>query len=292
MTPIRIGVVSLALAAAAGACGRNTAPAGSVSFAPEIVRLWYPQSVAARIDWRPARELDRLHGRPVVFVHLLDQAAGRLTVLRTFDHALPKAWVAGQPQAYEIDLYQSSLSEPLAPGRYVLSLGLYDDSWGYRWPLETGGRDVARREYRVATVEVVGPDPSAPKFSFSDGWKPAEAVPTKQVLAHRCFERPSTLLVEEIRAGGSLRLLWAISESPGAAVTLATTCEPGRREILGPGKAWVSIRVAADLTGGRCEVRLEPDLPAASAPPALPAAGCLEVLAWRPNTAASAGVRP
>jgi hypothetical protein len=173
-----------------------------------------------------------------------------------------------------------------------LSLGLYDDSWGYRWPLETGGPAVGRREYRVATVEVSGPDPSAPKFSFSENWKPAEAVPTRQVLAHRCLERPATLLVEEIRAGGSLRLQWTVPESPGAAVALATSCEPGRRETLGPGKAWVSVRVPAGLTGRRCEVRLEPDLPPPGSAPALPASVCLEVLAWRPDTAAPTGVRP
>jgi hypothetical protein len=281
--PIRLGLASLALAAAAGACRGSGGPVGSVSFEPARVRLGYPQSVAASLQWRPARELDRRHGTPVVFVHLLHQTAEGSKVLRTFDHALPKPWVAGQPQGYEIDLYQSSLSEPLAPGRYVLSLGLYDDSWGYRWLLETSDPAVARREYRVAEVEVLGPDPSAPRFSFSDGWKPAEALPTKQVLAHRCFERPAELRVEEIRAGGSLRLRWSVAGSPGASVKLETTCEAGRREILGPGQAWMNVRVPADLAGGRCEIRLEPG--AATA-------GCLEVLAWRPDAPASAGARP
>ena len=284
------GPAALAFAALLAGCREGSTPAASLSFTPAAVRLAYPQSAAVKLSWRPARELDRLHGKPLVFVHLLDRAEGTSTVLRTFDHALPQAWAAGKPQDYELDLYQSALAEPLPPGRYVLSLGLYDDSWGYRWPLQTGGPEAARREYRVATVEVSGADPSAPKFSFSAGWRETEAVPTRQVLAHRCLSGPASLLIGEIRAAGTLRLLWTIPGQPR--IAFASTCEEGRRETLAIGQTWVSVRVPADMAGGRCELRVEPEQPPAGAAMAPAPAACLEVLAWRPDARAATGDKP
>lgn len=281
----RFGIVFLA--AGLAACRGGSDPVGSVSLDPNIVLLGYPQSVAVRFRWRPVRELDRRHGSPVVFVHLLDRTGQTSTLLRTFDHALPSLWTPGQPQNDEVDVYQSALADPLPPGRYVLSLGLYDDSWGYRWPLETGP-EVARREYSAASVEVSGPDPSAPKFSFSGGWQPIEAVATRQVLAHRCLAGPATLSVEEIRAPGILRLQWTIPE----ALALATTCETGRDEKLGGGRPWVGIRLPASAGGGRCEVRLDPGVLSANVPAGRATASCLEVLSWRPDQAPSAGSRP
>jgi hypothetical protein len=233
------------------------------------------------------RALDRLHGSPVVFVHLLDRTGQRSTLVRTFDHALPSPWTAGQPQDDEIDVYQSALADPLPPGRYVLSLGLYDDSWGYRWRLETGP-EVARREYSAASVEVSGPDPSAPKFSFSGGWQPIEAVPTRQVLAHRCLAAPATLSVDEIRAPGVLRLQWTIPSG----LALATTCEAGKEEKLGAGRQWIGIRLPFGAGGGRCEVRLDPGALPANVPAGPAIATCLEVLSWRPDQPSATGLKP
>lgn len=281
----RFGLV--VLAAGLAACRGGSDPVGSVSLDPNIVRLGYPQSIAVKFRWRPVRALDRIHGSPVVFVHLLDRTGQSSILLRTYDHALPSPWTPGQPQDDEIDVYQSALADPLPSGRYVLSLGLYDDSWGYRWPLTTGP-EVARREYSAASVEVSGPDPSAPKFSFSGLWQPIEAVSTRQVLAHRCFAGPATLSVEEIRAAGVLRLQWTVPFG----LALATTCETGRDEKLGPGRPWVGIRLPASAAGGRCEVRLDPGAPPANAPAGPATATCLEVLSWRPDPAPAAGSKP
>jgi hypothetical protein len=275
------------LAAGLAACRGGSDPVGSVSLDTNVVRLGYPQSVAVRFRWRPVRALDRLHGSPVVFVHLLDRTAKTSTLLRTFDHALPSPWTAGQPQDDEVDVYQSALADPLPPGRYVLSLGLYDDSWGYRWPLTTGP-EVASREYSAASVEVTGPDPSAPKFSFSGGWQPIEAVSTRQVLAHRCLAEPATLSISEIRAPGVVRLQWTIPSG----LALATTCETGRDERLGVGRPWVGIRLPSSAGGSRCEVRLDPGAPSANVSGGRASATCLEVLSWRPDQATAAGSRP
>jgi hypothetical protein len=281
---MRFRFVIVVLAAVLVTCRGGSDPVGSVSLDPNIVRLGYPQSVAVRFRWRPVRALDRLHGSPVVFVHLLDRTGRASTLMRTYDHALPSPWTAGRPQDDEIDVYQSALADPLPPGRYVLSLGLYDDSWGYRWPLETGP-EVARREYSAASVEVSGPDPFAPKFSFAGDWQPIEAVPTRQVLAHRCLAGPATLSVGEIRAPGILRLQWTIPSG----LALATTCETGRDEKLGPGRPWVGIRLPASAGGGRCEIRLDPGAPPANVPAGRAAATCLEVLSWRPDQASATG---
>jgi len=281
----RLGVFFLSVGLAA--CRARSDPAGSVSLEPNIVRLGYPQSAAVRFHWQPRRALDRLHGSPVAFVHLLDRTGKTSVLLRTFDHALPAAWTAGQPLEEEIDVYQSALADPLPPGRYVLSLGLYDDSWGYRWQLEAGP-EVANREYSAAQVEVSGPDPTAPKFSFAGGWRPIEAVATRQVLAHRCLTGPATLSVEEIRAPGILRLQWT---NPSG-LTLATSCEAGRDGKLAVGRPWVGIRLPARDGGGRCEVRVDPGAPPENVPAGSAVATCLEVLSWRPDLAPGAASKP
>jgi hypothetical protein len=266
----------------AAGCRDRGGPAGAISFDPAVVSLGYPQHVVARIAWRPARALDRIHGKPLVFLHLLRQDKNGKSVVRTFDHPLPDPWLAGRPQAYDVDLFQSALAEPLPPGPHVLSLGLYDDSWGYRWPLQAGGLDVGRREYQVATVDVTGPDPSAPRFSYSGEWMEPEAVPTRQVLARRCLRGPATLSVEDIHAGGTLRMLWTVADARGPATGLTASCDAGWSRTLGAGKTWVSAPIPADAADGRCQLRIDAD-PNEAWPGQ--AAACLDVLAWRRDAA-------
>ena len=265
-------------AAAAAACSRGSSPVGGLLFEPGQVRLTYPGSAAAKLSWTPTRDLDRRHGEAVVFVHVLDRAGGRSKVLRTFDHPLPAPWIPGRPQSYELDLYQSALSDPLPPGRYDLAVGLYDDSWGYRWPLDTHGAEAERREYRVGALDVTGPDPSAPRFVFDGPWRPLEAVSTKQVQARRCLAGPARLAVEGIHAAGTVRLQWSISEAPGSALMVTTTCGAGATERPTKRRPWIGVSVAADAPGGRCEISCEPSPP--KSPTGEPTA-CLEVLAWR-----------
>ena len=66
----------------------------------------------------------------------------------------------GRPLSYERMLCPSTFNPPLKPGTYRLSVGLYDVSWGYRWPLETGGvTEVDRREYLMGTITVTEKKP-------------------------------------------------------------------------------------------------------------------------------------
>ena len=262
-------------------CGSADTPAGSVKAQPAALRLDYPQDAALKLDWQPSRLLDRQHGRPVVFMHLLTVGERRNVVWRTFDHPLPKAWNVGQPQADEIDLFQSALAEPIPPGRYVLSVGLYDEAEGYRWPL-TAGREVARREYEIATVVVGGPDPVAPKFEFSGGWLPIEKLPNKQVLARRSFSGPASVAVEA-GVAGTVRLL--VTQPPRGGppqVRVTSSCSPGWSETVGAtSQRWIGVEVSG---GSRCTIGLEPQTQSGGGTfPSLAAPSSLDVLAWRPR---------
>jgi hypothetical protein len=104
-----------------------------------------------RFDFRPAEPLDRLHGRPTVFVHVLD---GRQHVVGDFDHPLPLPWAPGTPQEYELPICPSAAEHRIPPGTYRVTAGLYDDSWGYRWILLAEAGNARRREYLVATLTV------------------------------------------------------------------------------------------------------------------------------------------
>jgi hypothetical protein len=252
----------------------SSAPAGRVTASSGTFKLLYPQSVPITVNWEPARPLDRRHGRVVAFVHLVRIEERRNEVFRTFDHPLPKAWIPGESQTDEIDLYQSALAPPLAPGRYVLSIGLYDESWGYRWPLATGP-EIAKREYRLADVEVGGPDPTAPQLEFSGGWQPVETLQNKQVLARRPFVGTSRLSFES-RAAGSLRMLVSLPQTGGPdSVLVAPSCAPDAGQTVAAGRSrWVLVDVAA----GPCQIDFQPSPPGA---PGSSAAASLDVLSWR-----------
>jgi hypothetical protein len=265
-------------AAVAARCGGggSSEPAGRVTTPLSTVKLLYPQSVPITVIWEPARPLDRRHGRVVAFVHLVRTGERRNEVFRTFDHALPKAWIPGEAQTDEIDLYQSALAEPLPPGRYVLSIGLYDESWGYRWPLSTGP-EIAKREYRLADVEVGGADPTAPKLDFSGGWQPVETLQNKQVLSRRTFMGRSRVTFES-QAAGSVRMLVSLPQTGGPdSVRIAPSCSPGAGQTVAAGKTrWVFV----DVPVGPCQIDFEPSPPEG---PRSPVAASLDVLSWRPR---------
>jgi hypothetical protein len=152
--PILMAGPLVALLAALPGCRGDTRPAARLRVSPESVRLGPGACATIDFEWSPLRELDRLHGRPEVFVHLLDRPVRPFQVLQTFDHPLPFPWRPGRPQRDVVTLCQSALPQPLPAGTYFLTAGLVDDSWGYRWPLEVDGGLAARREYRIGTVEL------------------------------------------------------------------------------------------------------------------------------------------
>lgn len=268
----------LALTAARCGDGRSSEPVGGVEARPSSVKLLHPQSVPLLITWTPRRPLDPRHGRVIAFVHLVVPGEKKNEVFRTFDHVLPKRWVAGETQTEEIDLYQSALAEPLPPGRYVLSIGLYDQSFGNRWPLK-GGPEVAKREYRVADVEVGGQDPSAPQLTFSGAWEPLETVPSRQVLARRPFFGTVSLSVES-RAAGTVRFQVTVPPKDGPAeVRVISDCLTSGGEVVPSGRSrWMGV----DIAPGRCSITFEAS-PAGAAGTSASAPASLDVVSWRPR---------
>jgi hypothetical protein len=260
-----------ALAAAglitAAACGKS--PAARLSVEPRALRMDPGRSVPLRVEWRPEAALDVPAGRVYVFAHLLD---GRGAVARTFDHPLPQGWRPGETVAYDLDVYESILADPLAPGSYTMTMGLYDIEMGYRWPLRVEGEEGKNREYRVATVEAAAPGAPNPRFQFSGDWSSPEPYADKQTIMLRWLLGAGEIRIRDIPAPGTARLRIRVERDPG--VTLRSTCEPDRAVPLPKGSHWISVEAA-----GECEIHVAPE---AAAGMTLPLAR-LEVVAWRPR---------
>jgi hypothetical protein len=145
---------------------------------------------------------------------------------------------------------------------------------------------VARREYQVATVEVTGPDPSAPKFDFAGAWQPIETMATKQVLARRCFTASASIAVEAA-AAGTVRLLVTVPPHGPSEMRVTSSCAPKASETVVEGsQRWIGVDVGSAFAKAsadtRCEISFEPTPPSVTMPPSKPVPACLEVLAWRP----------
>jgi hypothetical protein len=249
-------------------------PAGRLEVQPTEIRLGHGESRSLRLSFHPARALDQVRGTATVFVHLLHPVE---KVVRTFDHRLPAPWEPGVAQAYEIDLHQSALAEPLPAGNYRLGVGIYDDGSGYRWPLETAGQEVERREYAVATVEVPEP-PGEPRFTFAGGWDPVEPTANKQIVARRCVSGPATLRLSPPGEDGEVRVRLLLDDPPpGAPASLAFRiegdCGPATVGLTEPGHHELKFPLAAAAAARGCTLRFLPPVPARRA--------CLEVVTWR-----------
>jgi hypothetical protein len=273
---LRAGLLSLLVASGFG-CGSKPGPVARVRLRPERFSLAYGLDLPLRFEWQPTRPLDRLHGKPRVFVHLLEKPG---KVLRTFDHALPEEWSPGRPLSYEIDLYQSALGAALPAGTYQLSFGLYDDSWGQRWALETGGPEVGRREYRGATVVVANGKGAAPRMELLGGWETTVPGTDQQILARRWLKGPGAIRVSGIEGTGSVRLLLNVPEDFPKEIEVSNGCQPAKTERLGPGYHWLSLGARA----GDCEFRFEEAPSGGPVSDGSRRALCLEVLAWRPDS--------
>ena len=268
----------LILGAAAG-CREKAEPVAALSVEPKDVNLPAGRAAGWKLTWNPKAPLDNVQGKPRVFVHLL--ASGR-NLVRTFDHPLPKEWTPFEAQSYEIDFYQSAIAEPLPPGAYEVTAGLYDVVSGERWALQTEGDEVGRREYRVATL-VVPPEPGGtPDFAFGGDWL-AEPGGSKQVIERRCARGEGTIAVRGVASAGTLLIGASVpklaSGSWGGAVAVTATCAPDRAELNGPEIQWARIPVAPSTADPACEVRFTPVPPAAGG---RERSVCLEILAWRP----------
>jgi hypothetical protein len=272
------------VACALGAgCARSSEPAGKLSVEPKEVRLGYPLSIALSLSWEPARALDKLGGHPLVFIHLLDREERPRTLLRTYDYPLAKAWRPGQALHDVIDVYQSALADPLPPGHYLLTAGLYDSGGGERWPLVWGAAPIGKMEYRIASVEVTTPDPSGPKFDLTGEWLPAESMASKQVTVRRCLAGPATVGVTPGGASGSVRMLLNDPPQGPAEIRITSACMPGGMESVSSGLKWFDFPIGQIRRDtGRCEITLVPVEPSPPRPSAQRVNACLDVLSWRP----------
>jgi hypothetical protein len=283
------------LLVSAARCHRPPPVAGRLEAQPRSMSLPYPWLANLRLTWTPAAESAEGGGtpaEPLVFLHLLD---AKREVLRTFDHPFPEHWSAGTPVTYDVKVYQSALAPPLDPGRYRLSIGLYDRG-GKRWTLEGLGKPIGRQEYLAAEVEVP-PQPAGPRFAFSAAWLPVEAGGDRQVVARRWLsEQAGEIQVNAIPGPGTLWLAFRIPPGDGTAEKLVFhdpasnapaavvrgTCGAVETAISGPGPHEVEMPVDGPGPDGSCRISLLPNFHLVAADRPQPRSVALENAAWVP----------
>ena len=287
-TFLLLPIAALALACLAG-CAKKT-PVGKVEIEPRLVTLPFSQVRTVHVTWTPSAPLG--DEQPTVFVHLLD---GKRKVLRTFDHPFPGRWREGEPVANDLRLYQSALAEPLPPGKYRVTLGLYGKD-GRRWPLDGLGEPVGRDEYDAFQVEVPNQNPS-PRFAFAPTWMDLEAGGDRQVLARRwLLNRAAFRLVDQREAGA----VWMVLQIPpntlsdykmvldeGATtptVLIRGNCGGTETSVTGPGLHEVEVNVDAPPPNDFCHFILSANYALQPLLPTLKArSASLENVAWIPG---------
>jgi hypothetical protein len=285
----------------AAGCQRKIPTAGSLEVQPRTITLPYPQLAILHLTWTPAAGASAPDTpvEPLVFLHLLG-AKGQ--VLRTFDHPFPQRWLAGTPLAYDLKLYQSALAPPLDPGKYRLSVGLYDPT-GKRWALEGLGEPIGRQEYAAAEVEVP-PAPAGPRLEFSQAWRPLEAGSDKQVVARRWLsEKPGEIRVVAIPGPGTIwlsfrippgdapseRLVYHDSSTNTPAAVVRSSCGAVETGISGPGPHDVEVPIEGPGAEGVCRISLIPNFHMIATALPAPQSVSLENAAWVPAKPDSGG---
>jgi hypothetical protein len=261
--------LALLLPLCVASCGQEATPVARLEVTPKKVRLPYPELHTIHLAWQPSMPLEGSTGTPTVFVHLLDEDR---KVVRTFDHPYPGRWREGQPVAYDLELYQSTLAPPLPGGRYSLTLGLAGEG-KQRWAIDGLGEPVARMEYLAAEVEVpaaVKNKKSGPRFTFSEQWLPPEPGADRQLIARRWLSGPGGMRVAGLRQPGSIWLVLRIPEPQVAgnlkvndggvpSVRIEGSCGDYEASISGPGIHKVEMPVADPPKNGQCRLALTPN---------------------------------
>src|SRR5436309_10705202 len=226
-------------------------PVAQVEVDPRLVQLPFSQVQTVHLTWTPSGSIG--DEKPTVFVHLLD---AKQKVERTFDHPFPQRWREGAPVGYDLKLYQSAMAQPLTPGKYQVTLGLYGKK-GTRWPLSGLGDAVGRDEYKAFEVQVPNSDPH-PRFAFAPTWMDVEPGGDRQVVARRWLvERAAIRLVDQRDAGSVWMvlqipplnvhdykvILGAGASTPG--VLIRGNCAGTETNVTGPGLHEVEVNVDA-----------------------------------------------
>jgi hypothetical protein len=259
-----------------------------VEVTPATLRLGYPELRTLHLNWQPVTPLEGLSVQPTVFLHLRD---AKNEVVRTFDHPFPQKWREGTPVAYDAKLFQSLLAPPLAPGRYRLTLGLYEGKT--RWPLDGLGEKIDKREYAAAVIEVPT-GATAPSFAFSPSWLPVEEGNDKYVVARRWLNGRGVIGVKGIREPGAVWLLLRLPrgnepneqlqvEGGGVpSVLVRGTCGGMETNISGPGMHELEIPVDGPPPDGFCRIALIPNFTITSAVTGQVRSMSLENASWAP----------
>ncbi len=293
MKPLTLSALVL-VALASGACRQGTSPVAEVDIRPSQIQLAWPEYREIEIVVRPLAALPKGVTRPTVFLHLLDEPG---SVVRTFDHPLPEDWKPGRTIRYRVPIYQSALAEPLAPGRYLLSIGIYGSA-GRRFPLKTTGPAIARQEYQVATVDVPQARDDGPQAHFSETWMPPEAGTDRQVLVRRTLRggAPGTIQFGPVTGPGRILVgvlvPWSSTSEarleldPGATqpkVRVASSCASEQAEVTGSGEFDLDLTVPADASHVTCELTVEPNFKLTTRGRTESTSARLELLAWSPG---------
>jgi hypothetical protein len=292
MKKIFLPITLAALAAASlTGCAKKT-PVGKVAVEPRLVTLPFSQVRTVRMTWTPSAPLGE--EQPTVFVHLLD---GKRKVLRTFDHPFPGRWREGEPVSNDLRLYQSALGDPLPPGKYRVTLGLYGKD-GKRWPLDGLGDAVSRDEYNAFEVEVPNRNPQ-PRFVFAPTWMDIEPGGDRQVVARRwLLNRAAFRLVDQKEPG----TVWMVLQIPpntlsdykmildeGAttpSVLIRGNCGGTETSVTGSGLHEVEVNVDAPPAGDFCHFILSANFALQPLIPTVKARSVsLENIAWIPGGA-------
>lgn len=291
--PVLSLVPLTALCLSAAGCGDKAPAVARVEVTPSTVRLGYPEIQTLHLNWQPVAPLEGVSVQPTVFLHLRDD---KNEVVRTFDHPFPQKWREGTPVAYDAKLFQSLLAPPLAPGKYRLTIGLYEGKT--RWPIAGAGEKIDKREYVAATVEVPT-GATAPSFAFSPSWLPVEDGNDKYVVARRWLNGRGVIGVKDVREAGSVWLLLRIPrgnepneqlqvEGGGVPSLLVRgTCGGMETNISGPGMHEVEIQIDGPSPTGVCRIAFVPNFTITSAVTHQVRSVSLENAAWAAGSAQS-----
>lgn len=269
-SPCAIALAALSIAAlSALGCGRDEPAVARLTVDPQQVQLPFPELETIHFSWEP---ISTLEVEPTVFVHLIDDSG---ELMRTYDHPYKGKFVPGTPAQYDVHLYQTALAKPLPPGEYRLTVGLYMPG-GERWPLETSGEELKRKEYAIAKVVVPPVGAQAPRLAFSNSWLPGEEGGDRQTPVRRWMLKNGALRVSPVRVPGSFWLSLRIpaGDGPGEqlvldgppntagnppAVRVTGSCGAVETGVSGPGTHLVEIPIENPPANGQCTVRLRPN---------------------------------
>jgi len=281
-------VAGLAVLLACAACRAPSPALAKLEAHPAHLRLGFAEATEVELALEPLAPLPRDVENPIVFLHLLDESG---IVVRTFDHPLPAPWQRGEEIRYRARIHQSALAEPLEPGIYTLTAGLYERDNG-RFPLQSLGGEVAREEYRIAIVEVPTLETAMPHARFSEGWRPTEAGIDRQVVARRKLggsgpgsirfgplEGPGKILLGVVVPGGGGAQRVELQPDAGLAkIQIASSCG-GEIEVTGAGGHELEIDVPAGAPAD-CELEVRTNFVVRSGESAEATSARLELLAW------------